>query len=331
MLVKLPVFAISSVIRLTLVAITAIFLTGVLPTAGLAAGAANATKTGINSHATDAIESALAARGLIGPSGLASRGPSAITPPAGREVDESVQRNARTGTELLRVKSWKEPLGKNTLYIEITTTPTHQYEIAFWLMPRGEHGCKLFGWTLYSDSGTVLKSSFWRNDPGLKLAGAASFPSDLYPDTVPGIAFSRALGKLHPGAAAVLNQQLTPYSYVTQDVTVSGLERVTVPAGTFQAYRVTAQARVQSLLPSWPHFLLRVVQPFVPRNTLYFEAAGPHRLLKQDGTSSLGGPEVSLQLVNYYEAGAGSGSPAVKATPPGDSLAKTKLALRYGI
>lgn len=90
---------------------------------------------------------------------------------------------------------------------------------------------------------------------------------------------------------------------MSQDVIVTQKERVSVPAGTFPAFKVDAQARVQSLLPSWPGFVLRVVQPFVPRNTLYFEATASHRLLKQEGRSSLSGPQVTLELVRYCTAG----------------------------
>jgi hypothetical protein len=94
---------------------------------------------------------------------------------------------------------------------------------------------------------------------------------------------------------------------------------------------VSTQPRVQSLLLSWPHFILRVVRPFVPRSTLYFEVAAPHRLLKQEGTSSLGGLEVTLQLVNYYKAGERAVSVNGKAEASSNRQpARTQLAMRSG-
>jgi len=76
----------------------------------------------------------------------------------------------------------------------------------------------MYQWTLY-DHGRALQSSFWRNDAAvLRLPGAVDLPHDLYPDAVPWIAFRRALGTPRAGAEGILNQQITPYSYVGQNV-----------------------------------------------------------------------------------------------------------------
>ncbi|MGH7908037.1 MAG: hypothetical protein ACREP6_15540, partial [Candidatus Binataceae bacterium] len=261
----------------------------------------------------------LSSRGLLGEKTLKSQpGPNSIEPPKKAEVDETVVRNSQTGQELMRVKSWNENLDGNILHIEVTTMPTRQYQIAFWLFPPDGDGCKIFGLTMYGPAGKPLKSSFWRNDPGLKLAGGAAFPADLYPNAIPGIAFLRTLPTPRPGAAGVLNQQLTPYSYVSQDVSAISKQNVSVPAGKFSALRVDAQARVQSLLPSWPGFVLHIVQPFVPKSTLYFESAPPYRLLKREGATSLGGPETESELVRYYIAGAKPANSTASAGPAGN-------------
>lgn len=160
----------------------------------------------------------------------------------------------------------------------------------------------MFGWTLY-DNGRPLKSTFWRNDPALRLAGAANLPHDLYPDAIPPMAFLRVLGTPHDGAEGTLHQQLSPYSYVGQNVWASDVQTLHVPAGSFSALKVTAQADVGTLMPNWPSFVLHVIRPFVPKNVIYFQSTPPYRLLRQQGTSFVGGPEVTTELVRFYTAG----------------------------
>ena len=93
------------------------------------------------------------------------------------------------------------------------------------------------------------------------------------------------------GAQGTLNQQLTPYNYVGQDVTVGGVENITVPAGNFSAFKVTAQVDVATMMPNWPRFILHIIKPAVPKDTLYFESTAPFRLLKQEGPIYIGGPK----------------------------------------
>lgn len=193
--------------------------------------------------------------------------PEAITAPPGVEVDEARQFVTRSGQELMRVKSWTETVGDDTVDVEVTTLPSGQYETGYWVFGEHQQGCVMFGWTLY-DNGRPLKSSFWRNDPALRLAGAADLPNDLYPDSIPGLAFLRVLGAPHAGARGTLHQQLTPYSYVDQNVWAIDTEQVHVPAGDFSALKVTAQADVATLMPNWPSFVLHIIRPFVPNNAI---------------------------------------------------------------
>ena len=76
------------------------------------------------------------------------------------------------------------------------------------------------------------------------------------------------------------------------------------PAGDFSALKVTAQVDITTVMPNWPRFVMHVVQPVVPKNVLYFQATPPYRLLKQQGTTFVGGPEVTTELMRYYVAGA---------------------------
>ena len=200
----------------------------------------------------------------------------------------------------------------------MTTLSTHQFEVAFWLFPNHRKGCTMYKWTLY-DHGRALQSAFWRNDAAvMRLAGAADLPHDLYPDSVPWVAFLRVLSAPRDGAQGMIHQQITPYSYVGQEVWAAGSEQVSVPAGTFSALKVSAKVDITTIMPNWPRFVLQVIKPVIPKNTLYFQAAPPYRLLKQEGTTFVGGPEVTTELIRFYTAGTQPISPI--ATAPAPSL-----------
>jgi hypothetical protein len=209
-----------------------------------------------------------------------------------------------SGEVLNQVKSWNEMVHDDTIHIEVTTLSASQFEVAFWLFPNHRKGCTMYQWTLY-DHGRALQSAFWRNDAAvLRLAGAADLPPDLYPDSVPWAAFLRVLDAPRDGAQGMLHQQITPYSYVGQEVWAAISKPISVPAGTFSAPKVTAKVDITTVMPNWPRFVLQVIKPVIPKNTLYFEAAPPYRLLKQEGPTFVGGPEVTTELIRSYIAGA---------------------------
>jgi hypothetical protein len=268
-----------------------------------------------------AMDSWLMARGLIGRARYGEQsGPGLMTPPSGAEVDETRQFVKATGQELMRVKAWNETVGEDTVHIEVSTLPDRQYEVGFWLLPSHQPGCTMFQWTLF-ENGRALQSRFWRSDARPKLTGAPDLPNYLYPDAVPWMAFLRVLGTPREGAEGTLNQQITPYNYVGQDVTVGRVENVTVPAGSFSAFKVTAQVDVATMMPNWPHFILHIIKPAVPKDTLYFESTAPFRLLRQEGPIFVGGPEVTTELLRYYTAGPQQVSP-IAAAPADPLIAK---------
>lgn len=157
---------------------------------------------------------------------------------------------------------------------------------------------------MYDTNGRVLTSSFWRNDPAMRIAGAANFPPDIYPDSVPPAAFVRVLGAIQDGAKGELNQQISPYGYVGQTVRVECVQRITVAAGTFSAFKVSTTPDVSTLMPSWPRFVLSAIRSFIPTSRYYFDYHAPYRMLRQEGTLAAGGPEVTTELVRFYIAGA---------------------------
>ena len=166
---------------------------------------------GTESSAGDATDAWLVRRGLIGRGMIGKQsGNDMMTPPSGTEVDETRQTENRTGEVLTQAKSWNEMVDDNTIHIEVTTLSTYQFEVAFWLFPNHRQGCTMYQWTLY-DHGRALQSAFWRNDATmLRLAGAADLPHDLYPDSVPWVAFLRVLDAPRDGAEGMLHQQITP-------------------------------------------------------------------------------------------------------------------------
>jgi len=263
----------------------------------------------------------LVTRGLIGHGMIGQQsGSDIMTPPPGTEVDETRQTENLTGEVVNRVKSWNEMVADDTIHIEVTTLSTYQFEFAFWLFPNHRKGCTMYQWTLY-DHGHALQSAFWRNDATvLRLAGAPDLPHDLYPDSVPWVAFLRVLDAPRDGSEGMLDQQITPYSYVGQEVSANVTEQISVPAGTFSALKVTAQVDIATIMPNWPRFVLHVIRPVVPKNTLYFQTMPPYRLLKQEGTTFVGGPEVTTELIRFYIAGAQSrkflGDPMFPARAP---------------
>jgi hypothetical protein len=262
----------------------------------------------------------LVARGLIGRGMIGdSSSVEMLTAPPGSEVSETRQTEDRTGEVLTKAKSWNELIADDTIHIEITTLSSSQFEVAFWLFPNHRHGCTMYQWTLY-DHGRALQSAFWRNDATvLRLAGAADLPHDLYPDSVPWMAFLRVLEAPRVGAEGDLHQQITPYSYVGQEVSTAGTEQISVPAGTFTALKVTAQVDIATVMPNWPRFVLHVIKPVVPKNTMYFEATSPHKLLRQKGVTFVGGPAVTTELIRSYVVGA---PPIVAAVPANPLIVK---------
>jgi hypothetical protein len=238
-----------------------------------------------------------------------------MTPAFGVEVEETRQTADKTGQVLMQVKLWNEMVGDDTVHIEVATLSSSQFEVSFWLFPNHRHGCTMYQWTLY-DHRRALQSAFWRNDaPALRLAGAADLPHDLYPDAVPWMAFLRVLDAPREGGEGMVYQQITPYSYVGQDVYAEGTEPISVPAGRFSALKVVAQVDIATVMPNWPRFVMHVVQPVVPKNTLYFQTGPPYRLLKQQGATFVGGPEVTTELVRFYVAGAPPGATPVPVEP----------------
>jgi hypothetical protein len=268
------------------------------------AAEANGSQSGV--AAAESIESMLTARGLVASNFSAI--PATIEPPNGAEVDETTQTAKADGKTISQSRSWTEKLDRNALHIELTTFPDKQSQVAFWVLPDDSPGCSVFGRTMYDNHGRPLQSEFWRNDRQLKITGAADFPPDLYPEALPAIALARAVDFTRQGASGRINQQLSPYGFVDQTITVKDSYQLQVPAGRFTAVKIESQPNASSVLPAWPRFTLGAVSPFLPTTIYYFQADPPHRFLRkeQPGTPFIAGPAGVTELVRYYIAGSGA-------------------------
>jgi hypothetical protein len=254
-------------------------------------------------HTADSVEPDLGSRGLLAYN--SSPAPRSIEPPAGAEVDETAQTAKSDRKIMARTRAWTEELNRaNTLHVEVTSYPSGQSQVAFWVLPRHSRGCTIFGRTMYSSSGTALKSEFWRNDHELKITGGCGFSLGSLSRSGACNRFAARSGCGPRGGSGKINQQVSPYGFVDMQISVENSEPLEVPAGRFAAVRFASQPVVSSILPSWPRFTQQMVSPFMPQSTYYFEAAPPHRLLRMEnaGTTFIGGPEATTELVRYYIA-----------------------------
>ena len=250
---------------------------------------------------------AMLTRGLIGgklTEDLASGG--IPTPPAGIEVDET--RAGRIGADAnTTLKDWKEPLGKDWLNIRIARRDDGACDVSYWVIPSDSLGCLLYVYKIYDQSGRVLRSQYWTHTDELKTASGKNFPSSLYPygpdGGMPASEIFRSLNSPTKGANGELYTQYTPEGYVILDIWADGIKDVKVPAGTFSALHVQMRPNLESFLPEWPSFALRMFEPFLPKESFYFEAQPPYRFLEFEGIPGAAGPKVRSELVHYYVAG----------------------------
>ena len=273
---------------------------------------------GTESSAGGATDAWLVARGLIGHGMVGEQsGLNAMTPPTGVEVDETRQTENRTGQLVMQAKSWNETIGDDTVHIEVTTLSGTSVRSRFLAISQSSAGLHHVSMDAVRSWSRAAERVLAQRRGGAAAGRGRDLPHDLYPDAVPWVAFLRVLEAPREGAEGILNQQITPYSYVGQDVSAKGIEQITVPAGTFSALKVIAQVDIATVMPNWPRFVLHVIKPVIPRNTLYFEAAPPYRLLKQEGATFVGGPEVTTELIRFYVVGAAAAVGAALAAPLG--------------
>lgn len=260
-----------------------------------------------SASAPDAPEIAmLQARGLVGGKLTEDRGRAVIpTPPPGAEV-RVYQAGLADGALNASMTEWEEPLGDDTLSV-IVASRGGASQVSYWVLPKNSLGCLIYSYRIFDTSGHVVRSEFWRRTDLIKTADGKDFPKELYPfgpnGGMPPTEVMRAIGTPANGAAATIYSQFTPDGYVILDLWVDGTEEITTAAGKFSAVRLIMRPNVRSFLPSWPGFVLKMLQPFLPRETFYFEAKPPYRFLEFEGVPGASGPKVKTEIVRSYVQG----------------------------
>ncbi len=94
-----------------------------------------------------------------------------------------------------------------------------------------------------------------------------------------------------PGNQRKFYMWFNPSMVFAMNVRVRGEETVTVPAGTFQCYRLDIEPDLVDVVGP---VLGRVIKPFVNKNPLWVEKKFPHRLVKYQG---------SFGMINISAAG----------------------------
>lgn len=245
----------------------------------------------------------LAAKGLVGGKLTDDRGTAVIpSPPPGTEV--LVYGAGRADGSLdASISEWEEPLGDDILSV-IVAKRGGASQVSYWVLPKHSLGCLVYSYRIFDTAGHVVRSEFWRRTDQIKTADNKDFPDALYPfgpnGGMPPTEVMRAIGTPSRGAAATIYSQFTPDGYVILDLWVDGSEEVTVPAGKVEAVRIIMRPNVRSFLPSWPGFILKMINPFLPKETFYFEDKPPYRFVKFQGVPGASGPKIKTELVRYY-------------------------------
>lgn len=245
-------------------------------------------------------DDALKMRGL-----LPTYAKSTVEPPLGVEVDEYVQTDSHSGQELARTKEWHERLTGFIVQIQVLSNPNGQRSTSFWLLQPAGSGCIVFATRTFNSNDEENGSWMWRNDPAIKMADGSDLPTDLWPGSVPTLAFVRALGGDGSKTNATVHTQAGS-GFATLEVWRVNQTDLKVQAGTFRANKIMMRTDITSVMPSWPSFVLKILQPLLPKSAFYFDAAPPYRFLKQEGAASLGGPDTKTELVRYYTSGPGN-------------------------
>ena len=276
-----------------------------------------ASDTATNLARENAIVASLRARGLVG-GNLTEDSDSAVipSPPPGTEV--RIYDAGRADRPLnATMTEWEEPLGADILSFMIIARDGAK-QVTWWVLPGDSTGCIIYSYRIFDKSGHVVRSEFWRANDLIKTAYGQDFPASLYPfgpnGGMPPGEVIRALGTPSSGASTTMYTQFSPDSYVTLDVWVDGADEIVTPAGKFRAIRIVMRPNVHSFLPSWPGFVLKAFQPFLPRETFYFEAKPPYRFLAYEGVPGATGPEEKTEIVRYYVRG--QSPAAAKSTSP---------------
>lgn len=90
---------------------------------------------------------------------------------------------------------------------------------------------------------------------------------------------------------------LTSFNVLTMDIKIKGKEKVKVPAGEFDCYKIEMLPNLEALLGKT---LNRLVKPFVPKFRFWVNSKGNHQLVKSEGRMGpVAAPLQRFELISY--------------------------------
>jgi len=216
--------------------------------------------------------------------------------------------DAKTKTPLYRIEGWNEPVVDHPEQVATLT------KIIF------PHGAVLQQWSIFVDDDPPRLLS-WGNDvhdptgdevsSSYTLGRQEAFPfldQPLPPNTYPPEApLAYVLSRLGLGRRrdrASVHLILMGTSVVELQVWTDGRERVTVPAGTFDAHVVRLRVTADSLFPNLPGFVQKFASFFIPTQTIWITHDEPQQVVKFLGQMGPpGSPDLLIELAQIMARG----------------------------
>jgi hypothetical protein len=167
--------------------------------------------------------------------------------------------------------------------------------------------CIAWNWQATDAAGATIATNYGQCVPAGFPFLPRALPADAYPSYPPYALFGYVSTRLDLGQRqeASYHYLLMDTALVKIDVWVAGRERITVPAGEFDCYRVLMRPDVGSVYPDLPLMVRAVARFFVPTNTLWITVDAPQILVKFAGVMGPPrSPNVVARLVRISESSA---------------------------
>jgi hypothetical protein len=225
--------------------------------------------------------------------------------------------DADSGEELLRSRHWQTVDGSAAMEIAATTYPAGTQVISECAFGKGlDRPATAFRSVMRSATGELERSDFDTFDPRYYPFVAQPITGDMQPGT--------CLNRRMIDFAAVLRAD-SATTWLWSDSGLVGVvlqgdgkERLTVPAGSFDAVRIRIDVDLSKLFPRVPELFLKLVKPHF---TVWVSRAEPHYVLRMDGFGSNAGPDhknTRVELASIEDLKPGS-LPAIPSLAPADA------------
>lgn len=207
---------------------------------------------------------------------------------------------AKTGKPLHTLRGWTEPVDDDrVLAVSTITFPAgNQVEVRVTFTHDQPPRCLASEAIVRDSGGAVVANGQERFVQEAFPFLSQPVPSDTYPPLAPlGYVLTR-LGLGHNERVS-FHFILMGSALLQMDLWVDGRERVHVPAGEFDCYRIRMRVNPASLFPNLPAFLQGFVRVFIPTHTIWLTASEPQMLVRYTGQMGPpGSPELLIQLIS---------------------------------